>query len=81
MLRHDLVHNPPPSGQVSKTTLTKVKTDLEAQPLKQITEEEIEQVGYFDGGSLAELVYSTNGIQSSWWVWLTVRAHMWVGWS
>ena len=44
MLRHDLIHNPPATGQVSKAAITKVKADLEATPLESITEEELKAV-------------------------------------
>ena len=43
MLRHDLVHFPPPSG-VTKVTLNKVKADLESNPKEQYEEEEMEMV-------------------------------------
>ena len=44
MLRHDLVHPPPPTGQISKPALTKVKADLKAKPLEVFTEEEMDMV-------------------------------------
>ena len=44
MLRHDLVHHPPPAGQISKPALTKVKADLKASPLEVFTEEEMDMV-------------------------------------
>ena len=50
ILRHDLVHHPPPTGPISKPTLTKVKADLEAKPLEMFSEKDLEVVCIGEGG-------------------------------
>ena len=45
MLRHDLIHNPPPTGgSKSKSNISVVKNALEKNPLESFTEEELENV-------------------------------------
>ena len=44
ILCHDLVHHPPPTGQISKQILTKVKANPEAKPLETFTEKDLELV-------------------------------------
>lgn len=44
MLRSDLIGHPPPDGIVSKAALAKAKSDMQAQPMDSISDEDMKMV-------------------------------------